>query len=40
MISGEEFETNGPDYLRTLEVVDACYDSAETGLPIELSAHE
>jgi len=37
MISGEEFETNGRDYLRTLEVVDACYTSAETGLPIDIS---
>jgi len=39
MVSGEEFETNGRDYLRTLEVVDACYDSAETGLPVDVSVH-
>jgi len=30
------FETNGPDYLRTLAVQDAVYRSAEQGLPVEL----
>jgi len=34
MLSGQEFETNGPDYLKTLEVMEACYRSAETGNPI------
>jgi hypothetical protein len=28
MLSGEEFESNGDDYLKTLRVVDAAYDSA------------
>jgi predicted dehydrogenase len=36
LLSGREFETNGADYLKTLEVMEACYDSAETGLPIFL----
>jgi len=36
MISGDEFETNGPDYLHNLEVVDACYESAGTGLPMAI----
>jgi predicted dehydrogenase len=33
MIDGGEFETNGPDYLRTLAVQDAVYRSAERGMP-------
>lgn len=36
MISGREFETNGPDYLKTLNVMEACYQSAETGNPVTL----
>jgi hypothetical protein len=31
MTSGGEFETNGPDYLKTLRVVDAVYESAARG---------
>lgn len=34
LLSGREFETNGPDYLKTLEVMEACYRSAETGNPV------
>jgi predicted dehydrogenase len=34
LLSDQEFETNGPDYLKTLEVVEACYRSAEIGNPI------
>jgi hypothetical protein len=36
MIDGGEFETNGPDYLRTLAVQDAVYRSAERGMPQEV----
>ncbi len=36
MKSGEEFEGNGPDYLRTLRVVDAVYESAERGQSVVL----
>jgi predicted dehydrogenase len=40
LIGNAEFETNGRDYLRTLEVVEAIYRSAETGIPVSLpSAH-
>ncbi|MDJ0721978.1 MAG: Gfo/Idh/MocA family oxidoreductase [Desulfobacterales bacterium] len=31
--SGELFETNGREYLKTLEVVEACYRSAASGMP-------
>jgi predicted dehydrogenase len=33
LLSGEEFETNGPDYLKSLAVQEAVYKSAETGMP-------
>jgi predicted dehydrogenase len=31
MLSGAEFESNGQDYLRTLQVVEAAYESAQTS---------
>jgi predicted dehydrogenase len=31
--AGKHFETNGRAYLKTLEVVEACYRSAESGMP-------
>ncbi len=31
LLSGDEFESHGEDYLKTLAVVDAVYDSARTG---------
>jgi predicted dehydrogenase len=31
MLSGAEFESNGPDYLKTVEVVEAAYESARTS---------
>jgi predicted dehydrogenase len=34
LLSGEPFETDGPDYLRTLAVQEAVYQSAETGQPV------
>jgi hypothetical protein len=30
-LSGREFESNGDDYLETIAVVDAAYDSARLG---------
>jgi predicted dehydrogenase len=38
MISGEEFETNGRDYLRTLRVVDAVYESAARSEVVSIPA--
>jgi predicted dehydrogenase len=34
LLDGRPFETNGPDYLRTLAVQDAVYRSAEKGRPV------
>ena len=31
MLSGQEFESNGDDYLKTIEVVEAAYESARQG---------
>ncbi|GAA4232808.1 Gfo/Idh/MocA family oxidoreductase [Postechiella marina] len=36
LISGNTFETNGFNYLKTLKVQDAVYKSAETNLPIHI----
>ena len=36
MRTGEEFEANGDDYLKTLAVVDAVYESARTGKVVGL----
>ena len=36
LIDGDPFETNGPDYLRSLAVQDAVYRSAQEGRPVEL----
>ncbi|MDJ0991077.1 MAG: Gfo/Idh/MocA family oxidoreductase [Desulfobacterales bacterium] len=33
LIEGRLFETNGREYLKTLEVVEACYRSAASGMP-------
>lgn len=33
LISGREFETNGIDYLKSLKVQEAVYQSAKTGMP-------
>ena len=35
-LSGEEFESNGGDYLKTLAVVDAVYESARLGQVVKL----
>ena len=36
LLDGRAFETNGPNYLRTLAVQDAVYLSAGQGLPVEI----
>jgi predicted dehydrogenase len=36
MLDGKPFETNGHDYLKTLAVQEAVYQSANTNLPVEL----
>ena len=36
LISGGEFETRGEEYLKTLAVQEAMYESARTGLPVDL----
>jgi len=36
MLDGRPFETSGEDYLRTMRVQEAVYQSAETGLPVQL----
>jgi predicted dehydrogenase len=35
-LSGAEFESGGEDYLKTLRVVDAIYDSAASDSPVRL----
>jgi predicted dehydrogenase len=37
LLSGETAESEGADYLKTVRAVDACYRSAETGLPVKLA---
>ena len=39
MLSGREFESTGRDYLKTLEVVFAAYDSASQGRVVNRSRH-
>ena len=34
--NGQSFETSGQEYLRTLDVEEAVYRAAETGLPQEV----
>ncbi|MBN1479876.1 gfo/Idh/MocA family oxidoreductase [candidate division KSB1 bacterium] len=36
LLSGEEFETNGPDYLKSLAGQEAAYRSAEMGMPVQV----
>jgi predicted dehydrogenase len=38
LLSGKEFESNGPDYLKTLEVVEAVYRSAGTRQPARVGS--
>ena len=39
LLSGREFESNGPDYLKTIEVVEAVYASAAQGQAIRLDQY-
>ena len=36
-VSGAPFESTGEDYLKTIKIVEACYDSADQGQVIQLS---
>lgn len=36
LLSGEAAESEGADYLKTVKAVEACYRSAETGLPARI----
>jgi len=38
LLDGGAFETNGEDYLRTLRVQDAVYESAEKRVPVEVKS--
>lgn len=38
LIDGQDFETSGNDYLKTLRVQDAVYQSAESRSPVEIKA--
>jgi predicted dehydrogenase len=37
LLSGEASESEGSDYLKTVMAVDACYRSAETGMPVNIA---
>ncbi len=38
LISGEPFETNGSEYLKTWEVQEACYESADLGQVVKIDS--
>ena len=38
MLSGGEFESNGADYLKTVRVVEAAYESAARGDTVRVSS--
>jgi hypothetical protein len=40
MLSGREFESTGRDYLKTLDVVFAAYDSAAHGRVVKRAGHD
>ena len=40
MLSGREFESNGGDYLATIRVVEAAYESAQTGQVVRLETSQ
>ena len=40
MLSGREFESNGFDYLKTIEVVDAAYESSRQGQAVRLGQND
>jgi len=37
LLSGEASESEGAEYLKTVMAVDACYRSAETGMPVNIA---
>jgi predicted dehydrogenase len=37
MLSGHEFESSGPDYLKNVRIVDAAYESARTGNSVRVA---
>jgi Predicted dehydrogenases and related proteins len=37
MLSGQEFESSGPDYLKNVRIVDAAYESAQTGCCVRIA---
>ena len=37
LLSGESAESEGANYLKTVTAVEACYRSAETGLPVSIA---
>ena len=36
-MSGQASESEGADYLKTVMAVDACYRSAQTGMPVKIA---
>jgi D-apiose dehydrogenase len=37
LLTGEASESEGPEYLKTVIAVDACYRSAQTGMPVNIA---
>jgi hypothetical protein len=37
LMSGEAAESEGAEYLKTVRTVDACYRSAESGMPVRIA---
>jgi predicted dehydrogenase len=37
LLTGEASESEGAEYLKTVMAVDACYRSAQTGLPVKIA---
>ena len=37
LLSGREFESNGPDYLKNVRIVEAAYESARTGNSVRIA---
>ena len=37
LLSGEVSESEGAEYLKTVMAVDACYRSAQTGMPVKIA---
>ncbi len=40
MVNGGDFESNGPDYLKTIQLVEACYTSAQDNTVINMKGWE